>query len=106
MSYGLNVSHNEIALLEMATTDDASSHPGANGSAPTLTEGASPARYGPSFQLRRGRPSARAAIRRGTGLSEKTETAKEALDKLMLQTAEREQYHDQIGASVEALKKG
>ena len=37
-------------------------------------------------------------------LSEKTEAAKEALDKLMLQTAEQERYHDQIRASVEALK--
>jgi predicted nucleic acid-binding Zn-ribbon protein len=37
-------------------------------------------------------------------LSEKTEAAKEALDKLMLQTAEQEQYHDQIHASVEALR--
>ena len=37
-------------------------------------------------------------------LSEKTEVAKEVLDKLMLQTAEQEQYHDQIRASVEALK--
>jgi hypothetical protein len=27
MSYCLNVLHNEIALLEMATTDDESSHP-------------------------------------------------------------------------------
>jgi predicted nucleic acid-binding Zn-ribbon protein len=39
-------------------------------------------------------------------LSEKTDAAKEKLDKLMLQTAEQEQYHDQICASVEALKKG
>lgn len=39
-------------------------------------------------------------------LGEKTESAKEALDKLMLQTAQREQHHNQIGASVEALKKG
>jgi predicted nucleic acid-binding Zn-ribbon protein len=40
-------------------------------------------------------------------LSEKTEAAKEALDRLMLQTAEQDQhqYHDQIRASVEALKK-
>ena len=38
-------------------------------------------------------------------LDEKTEALKETLDKLMLQTAKRERYHDQIHASVEALKK-
>jgi chromosome segregation ATPase len=38
-------------------------------------------------------------------LDEKTEAVKETLDKLVLQTAERERYHDQIHASVEALKK-
>jgi predicted nucleic acid-binding Zn-ribbon protein len=37
-------------------------------------------------------------------LNEKTEAAKDALDKLMLQTAEQEQYQDRISASVEALK--
>jgi len=37
-------------------------------------------------------------------LDEKTEAVKETLDKLVLQTAERG-YHDQIHASVEALKK-
>jgi hypothetical protein len=37
-------------------------------------------------------------------LSEKSETAKKALDKLMLQTIEQEQYHGQILASIEVLR--
>jgi|SRR5271167_4354568 hypothetical protein len=37
-------------------------------------------------------------------LSEKSEAAKEALDKLLLQTVEQEQYHDQILASLEVLR--
>jgi hypothetical protein len=38
-------------------------------------------------------------------LDEKTEAAKETLDKLMLQSAEQERYHGQIHASVAVLKK-
>jgi predicted nucleic acid-binding Zn-ribbon protein len=38
-------------------------------------------------------------------LSEKSETAKKALDKLMLQTVEQEQYHGRILASIEVLRK-
>ena len=37
-------------------------------------------------------------------LSEKAEAANEALDELVQQTDEQEQYHDQIRASIEALK--
>jgi len=37
-------------------------------------------------------------------LSEKSETAKKALDKLMLQTIEQEQYHGRILASIEVLR--
>jgi hypothetical protein len=37
-------------------------------------------------------------------LSEKSVTAKKALDKLMLQTIEQEQYHGQILASIEVLR--
>ena len=37
-------------------------------------------------------------------LSEKSETAKKALDKLMLQTVEQEQYHGQILASIEVVR--
>jgi len=37
-------------------------------------------------------------------LSEKSETTKKALDNLMLQTVEQEQYHGQILASVEVLR--
>jgi len=38
-------------------------------------------------------------------LSEKSETAKKALDKLMLQTVEQEQYHGRILATIEVLRK-
>ena len=37
-------------------------------------------------------------------LGEKNETVKEALDKLMIQTPEQRQCHDQIAASLEALR--
>ena len=37
-------------------------------------------------------------------LSEKSETAKTALDKLMLQTIQQEQYHGRILASIEVLR--
>jgi hypothetical protein len=37
-------------------------------------------------------------------LSEKSETAKKALDKLMLQTIQQEQYHGRILASIEVLR--
>jgi hypothetical protein len=37
-------------------------------------------------------------------LSEKSETAKKALDKLMLQTIEQQQYHGRILASIEVLR--
>ena len=37
-------------------------------------------------------------------LSEKSEAAKEALDKLLLQTVEQEQYHGQILASIEVVR--
>jgi hypothetical protein len=37
-------------------------------------------------------------------LSEKSETAQKALDKLMLQAIEQEQYHGQILASIEVVR--
>jgi hypothetical protein len=37
-------------------------------------------------------------------LREKNETVKEALDKLIIQTPEQQQCHDQISASLEALR--
>jgi hypothetical protein len=37
-------------------------------------------------------------------LGKKNEAVKEALDKLMIQASEQQQYHDQIFASLEALR--